>query len=177
MELIPKLSPSSVPGSECIPIACSKKLAQFLVSYLKKDPGLKASLPLFKLPGKTLAITEGHLTVPYINIHEGCWIKLESLQLMIDGDGEYVAWTLLESYYGLLREKIKSDDSSVMIPNHDAVEYIYQVLCIYNKRPIPDQSCTDKLFHELFQNRKLYQIIPSLMTTKVMLFPFYYHPH
>ena len=136
LESIPKLSPSSVPDSECIPLACSKKLAQFLVSYLKKDPGLKASLPLFKLPGKTLAITEDYLIVPYKKIHKGCLITLESLRLLIDGDAEYVAWTLLENYYELLREKFRSDDSSVTIPNHDAVECTYQVLDIYNKRPI-----------------------------------------
>ena len=50
---------------------------------------------------------------------------------MIDGDGVYVAWTLLENCYGLLRKKFKSDDSSVTIPRLNSVESIYQVLDIF----------------------------------------------
>ena len=50
---------------------------------------------------------------------------------MIDGDGVDVALTLMENYYGLLREMFLSDDSSVMIPHLNSVECIYQVSGIF----------------------------------------------
>ena len=175
MKSIPKSSPSSVCGREYIPITCSKHVVNVLVSYLKVDPGLN-TLPLYWLPDETLQFTEGHLIVPYKNIPEGCWITLESIQSMIDGDGVYVAWTLLENYYGLLRKQFKSDDSSVTIPHLNSVECIYQVSDIFHELQKIDQLFTDNLFHEMLRDTEVDRIKPSSMTTKLMMFPFYYVP-
>ena len=103
------------------------------MKYLKLDPELKKPLPHFRLHDKTLPFTEVQQIIPYENIPNGCEITLESLRSMIDGDGVYVAWTLLENYYGLLREMCQSDDSSVTIPHLNSVECIYQVSDIFQE--------------------------------------------
>ena len=125
LKLIPESSASSVRARECISITGPKHLTNFLVKYLKLDPELKRPLPLFRLHDKTLPFTEVQQIVPYDNIPNECEITLQSLRSIIDGEGVYVAWTLLENYYGLLREKIQSDDSSVTIPHLNSVECIY----------------------------------------------------
>ena len=45
----------------------------------KKEPSLKESLSGFMLHSKTQEATEGHQIVSYKNVHEACWITLESL--------------------------------------------------------------------------------------------------
>ena len=117
LKVISKSSHSSDRARVCILQKGCKPLIDFLVTYLKYNPELKGPLPLFRLPGKTLLLTEEQQIISYQNIPDACGLTLESLQSMIDGDGVEVSWILMENYYGLLREKFQSDDSSVTIPN------------------------------------------------------------
>ena len=95
---------------------------------------------------------------------------------MIDGDGVNVSFTLMENYYGLLREKFQSKESDVTIPNLQAVRCIYQVLNIFQAKPPIDQSFTDDLFCDMLREPEVTTIQASLITTKIMMFPFFYVP-
>ena len=149
LKLIPKLSLSSVCARECISITGRKHLINFLVTYLKYDLELKRPLPLFWLHSKTLPFIEDQNIISYKNIPNGCGIKLESLQSMIDGDGVGVALTLMENYYGLLREMFMFNDSSITIPHLNSMECIYQVLDIFQALQPIDKLFTNKLFPEM----------------------------
>lgn len=78
------------------------------------------------------------------------------------------------NFYELLREKYDSSDSNVLIPDHEALNSIYQVYGIYNKRPIWNQSCTHELFNELFRQVDL--IVPSWKNAEIMLVPLWHPP-
>ena len=97
LKLTPKSSPSSVRNPVCIELSGHKQLIDFLVTYLNTDPELNWTLPLFRLPHKTLEYTEEHQLIPYQNIPDGCAITLESLRSMIDSDGVNVSFSLMEN--------------------------------------------------------------------------------
>ena len=142
------------------------------MTYLNSDPELNWTLPLFRLPDKTLEYTEKHQLIPYQKIPDGFTITLESLRSMIDGDGVNVSFSLMENYYGLLREKFQSKESDVTIPNLQAVRCIYQVSDIFQAKPPIDQSFTDDLFCDMLREPEVTTIQASLITTKIMMFPF-----
>ena len=95
---------------------------------------------------------------------------------MIDDDSVNVSFTLMENYYGLLREKFPSKESDVTIPNLQAVRCIYQVSDIFHALPVIDQSFTDNLFCDMLQESEVTTIQASLRTKKIMMFPFFYIP-
>ena len=86
------VSSTNVTNTECIDIPCTQTLLTWLIRYLIRDPRLLESLPRFILPGKTRAVIEGEKIVRYNNVHEACWITLEYLRSLIDGNGVYVDW-------------------------------------------------------------------------------------
>ena len=139
LKVITKSSQSSDRARVCILQKGRKPLINFLVTYLKYNPELKRPLPLFRIPGKTLLLTEEQQIISYQNIADACCLTLESLRSMIDGDGVEVSLTLMETYYGLLRIKFQSDDSSVTIPNIHSIQCIYQVLDIFQALPPIEQ--------------------------------------
>ena len=146
------------------------------MEYLRLNPELKIPLPQFRLSDKTLQFTEGQQIISYDNIPNGYEIMLQSLRSMIDGDGVYVAWTLLENYYALLRDNFHTDDSSVAIPYLNSVECIYQVSAIFQELPSTNRIVSHKLLPNMLRYLEVQKIQPSLRTTKMMVFPFYYVP-
>ena len=125
LKLITKSSQSSDRARVCILQKGRKPLIDLLVTYLKYNQELKGPLPLFRLPGKTLLLTEEQQIISYQNIPNAYGLTLKSLQSIIDGDGVEVFLILMENYYRLLRENFQSDDFSVTIPN------LYSIQCIY----------------------------------------------
>ena len=82
----------------------------------------------------------------------------------------------MENYYGLLREKFPSDDSSVTISNLHSIRCIYQVSDLFHALPSKEQLFTNDLFGELLQHPDVTRIQASSLTSKIMLFPFLYVP-
>ena len=157
----------------CIEPKGRKLLIDFLLTYLKYNPELIGPLPHFRLPSKTLLLTEAQQIISYLNIPGECGLTLESLRSMIDGDDLEVSWILMENYYGLLREKFQSNDSSVMISNLHSIQCIYQVSDIFQALPTIEQVFTNGLFCDMLLDPDLTTIQASLSTSKIMMFPFF----
>lgn len=149
LKFTPKAPPSSDCDPECIGLSGHNQLIDCLLTYLNTDPGLKRVLPFFRLTPKTLGYTEKHQLISYQNIPDAFTITLESLRSLITSDGVNMSFSLMENYYGLLREKFPPTKSDVMISNLKAVQCIYQVSNTFQALQGSEQSFTKDLFRHM----------------------------
>ena len=99
LKLTSKPMPSSGPDPGCIVLSGRNQLMDCLLAYLHKDPGLKQSLPLFRLTQKSFGNIEKLQLISYQNIPDVFTITLETLRSLITSDGVNVSFFLMENYY------------------------------------------------------------------------------
>ena len=166
---------SSGPDPGCIVLSGRNQLISYLMTYLHKEPGLKRSLPLFRLTPNTFGNIEKLRLISYQNIPVRFTITLESLRSLITSNGANVSFFLMENYYGLLREKFPPAKSDVMISSLKVVQCIYSVSKSLEAIPDSEQSCTKEILQPMLEESRVPLIQKSLRSKKIMIFPLYYH--